>query len=299
MILVYRILILFIVLTIYPQFISAKPSILKVVSVKSDRPSDKTLTGFCAQMRKRLPRMDERACVQSQLQLTGASSVKGAPLWAYEMAQREDKNKPLRVLLVGGIHGDELTAPEIVLNWIARLSEADAARYHWKVMPLLNPDGFFAMNPQRTNANGVDLNRNFPTSDWANKAKYYWETQVKRDPRRYPGKAPLSEPESRWLHEQIESFKPHAIVSVHAPLGVLDFDGPAPAPRRIGRLYLDQVGVYPGSLGNYSGIQRGVPVVTLELPHSLNMPTAFEQDRMWRDMIAWLKQRSSLTDNKP
>ncbi len=258
---------------------------------------------FCTKLHKTLPRLSFEQCLNSGLKNSGSSSVRGVPLYAHEAMAHQAKQTtltvhttkaPLRVLLIGGIHGDELTSPEIVLSWIKRLNETEALSYHWKVLPLLNPDGFFAPKPQRTNAHGVDLNRNFPTTDWATKAKYYWEKQVAKDPRRYPGKAPLSEPESKWLHDQIESFKPQAIVSVHAPLGVLDFDGPAPAPRKIGRLYLDQVGVYPGSLGNYSGIQKGVPVVTLELPHALNMPSAFEQDRMWRDMLAWLKQRSVL-----
>jgi murein peptide amidase A len=266
---------------------------------------------FCTRLHKTLPRTSLEQCINSGLKNSGSSSVRGVPLYAHEavpvqaappkqamlmsgLTVPRSTKAPLRVLLIGGIHGDELTSPEIVLSWIRRLNETEASAYHWKVIPLLNPDGFFMPKPQRTNANGVDLNRNFPTTDWATKAKYYWEKQVAKDPRRYPGKAPLSEPESKWLHDQIESFKPHAIVSVHAPLGVLDFDGPAPAPRKIGRLYLDQVGVYPGSLGNYSGIQKGVPVVTLELPHALNMPSSFEQDRMWRDMLAWLKQRSAL-----
>lgn len=266
--------------------------------------SDKSLTKFCEQLNKRLPKLPARLCSDANLKDSGASSIKGTPIFAFETLNpinadsKAAKDAPLRILLIGGIHGDELTSPEIVMHWIARLSEAEAKPYHWKVVPLLNPDGFFAPKAQRTNANGVDLNRNFPTTDWHNKAKFYWEKQVGKDPRRFPGKAPLSEPESKWLSDQLDAFKPHAIVSVHAPLGVLDFDGPAPAPRRIGRLYLDQVGVYPGSLGNYSGVQRGVPVITLELPHSMNMPTSFEQDRMWRDMLAWIKQRHRIMNSK-
>jgi murein tripeptide amidase MpaA len=30
-------------------------------------------------------------------------------------------------------------------------------------VPVLNPDGMLAAKPRRVNANGVDLNRNFPT----------------------------------------------------------------------------------------------------------------------------------------
>jgi hypothetical protein len=253
--------------------------------------TEPSLTQFCAQVRKRLPRLPAGDCVDAGLKASGATSVQGVPIFEYVRAASQRSGAPIRVLLIGGIHGDELTAIEISFRWLRRLSEPEAGRFEWKLVPLLNPDGFFSNTAQRTNANGVDLNRNFPTPDWQTKAKHYWEKQVNRDPRRYPGPKPLSEPESRWLHQQLDVFKPHAIVSVHAPLGVLDFDGPAPAPRRIGRLYLDQVGVYPGSLGNYSGVHRGVPVVTLELPHALNLPSEFEQDRMWRDILHWLNQR--------
>jgi hypothetical protein len=253
--------------------------------------TEPSLAQFCAQVRKRLPRLPTSDCTDTGLKASGATSVLGVPIFEHVRPASQRSGAPIRVLLMGGIHGDELTAIEISFRWLRRLSEPEAGRFEWKLVPLLNPDGMFAKTAQRTNTNGVDLNRNFPTPDWQAKAKYYWEKQVNRDPRRYPGPKPLSEPESRWLHRQLDEFKPHAIVSVHAPLGVLDFDGPAPAPRRIGRLYLDQVGVYPGSLGNYSGVHRGVPVVTLELPHALNLPGEFEQDRMWRDILHWLNQR--------
>jgi hypothetical protein len=51
-----------------------------------------------------------------------------------------------------------------------------------------------------------------------------------------PRLQPLSEPESRWLSEEIKRFKPQLIISVHAPFGVLDFDGPVDPPVRFGAL---------------------------------------------------------------
>jgi hypothetical protein len=256
-------------------------------------PAPDAARAFCASVAQRLPRLGAQGCAAAGLTSNGGRSVQGVPIFYRE--QPSTAKNAIRVLVIGGIHGDELTASETVFRWIGRLAGDDAQPYHWKVVPLLNPDGMFAQPARRTNANGVDLNRNFPTPDWEVKARQYWERTVNKDPRRYPGPRPLSEPETRWLHEQLESFRPQAIVSVHAPLGVLDFDGPAPAPSRIGRLYLDQIGVYPGSLGNYSGVYRGIPVVTLELPHALVMPTPFEQDRIWRDMLRWLRQRLVLS----
>lgn len=278
------------VIAFSPAFLWAKSQVHAPVS-KPEKPQ--TLDALCARLAHKLPRFSAESCRASGLVPSGARSVDGVPIFQREQPAAE--RPAIRVLVIGAIHGDELTASQTVFGWISRLGDADARKFHWKIVPLLNPDGMLAQPARRTNAHGVDLNRNFPTPDWASKARPYWEQRTRRDPRRFPGPRPLSEPETRWLHEQLESFRPQAIVSVHAPLGVLDFDGPAPAPSRIGRLYLDQVGVYPGSLGNYSGVYRGVPVVTLELPHALVMPTAFEQDRIWRDMLRWLNQRLALS----
>ncbi|HRA15470.1 MAG TPA: murein peptide amidase A, partial [Giesbergeria sp.] len=102
---------------------------------------------------------------------------------------------------------------------------------------------------------------------------------------------PLSEPESRFLHEQMAQFRPQLVVSIHAPYGVLDFDGPHEPPLRLGHLRLDQVGVFPGSLGHYGGVQQGMPVVTIELDHALRMPRDVEVRSMWRDLLRWMDTR--------
>lgn len=200
------------------------------------------------------------------------------------------KTNAPRVLVIGGIHGDELTSSSIVFRWLQWTGEADASLYHWRVIPLANPDGLLASPPTRVNGRGVDLNRNFPTPDWDKDAHNYWTQRAKRDPRRYPGKTAGSEIETRWLEEQIREFKPDVIISVHAPYSILDYDGPAPKPHRFGRLNLNQLGVYPGSLGNYSGIHQQTPVVTIELPSATSMPTIQEQRAIWQDMLAWMKK---------
>ena len=89
---------------------------------------------------------------------------------------------------------------------------------------------------------------------------------------------------------EIKSFKPNVIVSIHAPYGVLDFDGPVMPPSRLGRLYLSQVGIFPGSLGNYAGVQGGIPVVTVELPNARHTPPDAEMQKMWNDLRTWLDQ---------
>ena len=201
---------------------------------------------------------------------------------------------PLRVLVVGAIHGDELSAAAVALHWIALAQEqpADAPQQvYWRFVPALNPDGLMARPPQRGNAHGVDLNRNFPTPNWQRDAAICWEKRTGKDPRRWPGPKPLSEPESRFLLEQIRQFKPQLIVSIHAPYVLLDFDGPSVPPSKLGRLYLDQVGIFPGSLGNYAGVQQGVPVVTIELPNAGRTPLNAEMRQMWLDLQRWMQER--------
>ena len=53
---------------------------------------------------------------------------------------------------------------------------------------------------------------------------------------------------------------------------MLDFDGPSVPPSKLGRLYLDQVGIFPSLLGNYGGVHKGVPAVTVALPNSTRTP---------------------------
>ncbi|MEP6823418.1 MAG: DUF2817 domain-containing protein [Ramlibacter sp.] len=240
----------------------------------------------------RLPNVSRALCASAQLVPSAGRSVNGAPLYTHDINPEGAK---LRVLVMGAIHGDELSSGSLALHWI-RLAQQEPAMQmpqavHWRFIPVLNPDGVMHQPPRRVNANGVDLNRNFPTPNWERDAAVYWEKRTRKDPRRYPGKKPLYEPESRFLHEQMQSFKPHLIVAIHAPYGVLDFDGPSVPPSRLGRLYLDQVGIFPGSLGNYGGVHKGVPVVTIELPNAMRTPLEAEMRQMWVDMLRWMSSR--------
>lgn len=257
---------------------------------------------WCKRLTPRLPGVSPKACQGSGLTPSGAVSRKGFPILVRRIAPSKTAAEPVRVMLIGGIHGDELTASAIVFQWLQWVqSTPEAQGLQWSVVPVANPDGLLAPKPKRVNANGVDLNRNFPTPGWDQEAPRYWAKATRSDPRRFPGKTALSEPETRWLNDEMERFRPHVIISVHAPFGVLDFDGPAPAPTRFGRLLINRVGVYPGSLGNYSGRHKNVPVITIELPNALSMPTEAEARRIWRDMLVWIQANlptQTLVSNK-
>lgn len=250
---------------------------------------------WCTQLAARLPKVTAGDCRNSQLTPTGSRSLNGFPILSKDFGADPKFKEPIKILLLGGIHGDEQTAAAIVFKWLEKIQKNRVQEFAWKVVPILNPDGLLAAKPRRVNARGVDLNRNFPTPNWQQDAPRYWAKTTRSDPRRYPGKAPISEPESRWVYDTIENFKPDVIISVHAPFGVLDLDGPAKPPKRFGRLWYNRVGVYPGSLGNYSGLHKDIPVVTIELPNATLMPPEAEVQRIWHDMQGWIRRNVPAT----
>jgi len=135
------------------------------------------------------------------------------------------------------------------------------------------------------NARGVDVNRNFPTKDWRTDARRLWISNFKRDKRRNPGLFPNSEPESVFQVNLIKRYGPDKIISVHAPLTMIDYDGPGTviignidgnkAHELLSQMSKDADGYrikdypfFPGSLGNWAGKERDIPTYTLELPTS-------------------------------
>jgi len=136
-------------------------------------------------------------------------------------------------------------------------------------IPCLNPDGM-AQNT-RTNANGVDLNRNFPTKNWGEDTSAAGE-----NPQDYfGGKAPASEIETKFVIDIIEKYQPKLILALHAPYKIVNYDGPA---QEIAQKISDIIGYpveesigypTPGSFGTYCGVERNIPTITLELDEKI------------------------------
>lgn len=258
------------------------------ISAQAQARAIPTRAQLCSAWVSRLPQLDAATCQRLDLQATDGRSVEGRVLWQIDRPAAQPAHR--RVLVLGAIHGDEMSSASLALHW-SELARGERRDVHWRFIPVVNPDGLFRGRPTRTNARGVDLNRNFPTREWQSLAPKHWVERTRRDPRRFPGRQPLSEPESVWLDRQIREFRPDLIVSIHAPYGVLDFDGPIPAPQKIGGLVLEPVGVYPGSLGNYGGLQMKLPVITIELREAGRLPPAPEVQRMWSDMRQWMSRQ--------
>jgi protein MpaA len=188
-------------------------------------------------------------------------SKEGRPIFHVQKNAQSTKGK--RILVLGLIHGDEPLAGEMTLDWALRLASLENNRSTWRIIPMLNPDGL--IRKTRMNASGVDLNRNFPTRNWSVDAVPYWEKSGKKDPRRFPGESPASEPETKCVIEHIKEFKPEFIVSNHTPYNVLDFDGPKMEFPKYKDLPWKALGNFPGSLGRYMWRDNQIPVLTVEL----------------------------------
>lgn len=252
-----------------------------------------TVDDTCVRIANKLASIKLKECIEHQLIHSGQYSEKNTPLLIKEYPPLKGRKAQARILMLGGIHGDEYSSVTIMFKWMSILDKHHSGLFHWKIAPLVNPDGLLQKRSQRMNANGVDLNRNFENGMHINASMEYWKKRTWEDPRRYPGTAPMSESETQWMTKLIKDFKPDAIVAVHAPYGIVDFDGPPDPPKHLGALHLHLLGTYPGSLGNYAGIQLNIPVITVELSYAGIMPSKREINRIWIDLVAWLKKNIS------
>jgi hypothetical protein len=200
-------------------------------------------------------------------QLKECVSGKNKPIEHFDFSARENGLKK-RILVFAGIHGDEPQSQQLAIHWLNRLRKINTPSNFWRVVPELNPDGRDLKT--RTNANSVDLNRNFPTKDWDEVALQHWRNQQKNHPRRFPGKSGGSETETNCALAHIDNFKPDLVISIHTPYAVFDFDGPQHRKIATKLLPWKRLGTFPGSLGRYLWDERNIPVLTIELrPDSL------------------------------
>ncbi|MES1939079.1 hypothetical protein T5B8_02480 [Salinisphaera sp. T5B8] len=249
-------------------------------------PPSETVASWCRDLAQRVSGVEPSDCMSGAFADSGHKSVNGRPLIVRRIEPSRNAAGSGRVLLIAATHGDELSSVGTVFDWMNIIADKGTP-YEWQVAPVLNPDGLFHEPPTRVNANGVDLNRNLPTAGWAKESRDYWR-RVGFEKRRFPGESAGSEPENKWLAEQIKQFKPDVIISMHAPYGVLDYDGDFPAPRKMGSLNLHRLGVYPGSLGNFASRMQGIPVITVELDDADEPPTDREMAQMFTDLNEWL-----------
>ena len=165
-----------------------------------------------------------------------------------------------RLLVVGGVHGNEPSSVAAVAELLDRLRPEATPWELVVVVPALNPDGLAA--GRKNTITDVDLNRNFPAGNFTRA----------HSPGYDPGPSPLSEPESALLAALCEAHDVDAAIAVHAPFACVNYDGPARAwAERVARAcewpVRESIGYpTPGSFGSWLGVDRKVPVLTIELP---------------------------------
>jgi protein MpaA len=230
---------------------------------------------------RRAPRRDvPRSAITPVRTIELGRSVCGDPLTLQLFGSGPDC-----VFIFGGIHGSEPTSAALARELAHHLPnhpELLAGRTV-AILTDANPDGLRQL--QRANANGVDLNRNFPAQNWQRSS---------RTGQRH-GSIPASEPETRAIIRVVEVLRPSRIVSIHSIARgrhCNNFDGPAKhlaeAMSRCNGYPVRAVMGYPtpGSFGSWAGIDRGIPTITLELPRDLDAAACWRENA--RALLAFI-----------
>jgi N-acetylmuramoyl-L-alanine amidase/Zinc carboxypeptidase len=186
---------------------------------------------------------------------TYGESAEGRPL---RVVRAGDPGAPVRLLVVGSIHGNEPAGHAVV----ARLRRSEPPPgVQLYLVNTANPDGVRAGT--RQNARGVDLNRNFPFR-WAGGGRPF-DTY-------FPGHAAASEPETRALQRLITDVRPDLTVHYHQQMRLVVRPRGAPLgpvrgyARRTG-LPVRRLPAYRGTVTSWQNHRApGTTAFVVELP---------------------------------
>ena len=164
------------------------------------------------------------------------------------------------VLIVGGIHGNEAGGPvaKAFSAYLRAHPSAIPTSTQLDVVSNANPDGRAAK--RRTNAHHVDLNRNFPSSNWSRA----------RAGATSHGVSPGSEPETQVMARLLAERGYVRVISLHSAGGIVDYRGPGARTlaRRIAKvahIKVHRLPSYAGSMGSYVPEKYRIPIITWEL----------------------------------
>jgi murein peptide amidase A len=162
-------------------------------------------------------------------------SVRGRPLVAWSFGSPLARRT---VLVVGCIHGNECAG--LAITTALRNEPVPSGVQLW-VVPEMNPDGTAA--DTRQNADGVDLNRNFP---------YLWQRIT--DPTYDSGPRPASEPETRAAISLVRRLRPAVTIWYHQHMDLVALAG---SDFGYARRYAQIAGLRPTCLTHLSGVETG------------------------------------------
>lgn len=196
-------------------------------------------------------------------------SVQGRNITAYKFGTGQHK-----VIFIGGLHtgagGEDCTrdmAEQVLAHFRAKPNEIPA-EVSLIIIPAVNPDGIELRS--HDNARGVDLNRNWPTANWAsdtNSSGGVFKAGC-------GGTAPLSEPETLSLWNFIIKEQPKMVAVWHAKASLVEANEAGIAPK-LGELYATTAGYnyleewvsysITGQLMDATEEKLGIPEFDIEL----------------------------------
>ncbi|MCU1228658.1 MAG: zinc carboxypeptidase [Acidobacteria bacterium] len=193
-----------------------------------------------------------------------ASSVYGASLEGIPLTVWLPDTGDVEIVVLASIHGDEAETTVVVSEALRCIPRGDLRA---AVILCGNPDGM--LRGTRGNGRGVDLNRNFPTSNWSrDPVCYKTRANDARDIALSPGVEPSSEPETRALLALLERLNARAVVSLHAALACVDDSGGSHLGRQLAARcalpLITEIGYpTPGSMGTWAA-EQSLTLVTWE-----------------------------------
>ena len=131
----------------------------------------------------------------------------------------------------------------------------------------MNPSGKKLFT--RANGHEIDLNRNYPTSNFS-------AISVNPHTKEMSSGEPASEVETQIMMQIVGEYAFERILSIHSDLHLIDYDGPAKELASkfsllCGYKLVDNIGYQTnGSFGTWAGIERKIPLITVETWHAQN-----------------------------
>ncbi len=196
------------------------------------------------------------------------------------------------ILVIGVFHGDEEQGEALVNRYLGRCADGACAICGFKdnlndfcslgkvitepfkkgnlknnlyYIPRLNSA------KTRVNRNSVDLNRNFPTKNWGEDTSAAGDNAADY----YGGRAAASEEETKFIVSLMEQIKFDAILTIHSPYKIVNYDGDKDGEALKLAQKISEFTGYPvqkdigyptpGSFGTYAGVERDIPVITVEV----------------------------------